>query len=276
MSSDDGPIVVAARSAMFAALAVAVGFALTTTPASAPFAVGGPLFATGLFIHLAGRRLTGRALGVASILGLGLAVAGAFALAGQDALWTAAGLVLVAVAGVLRIPGLLGRRAPKAVAWISGRELPILVLGASAAAWQMGRPNAGSDGVLVDWMAGMAAALALAVLFIPRPRPEWSASPGRRHRQQVHLRPDPRATAWRERTARFLDRGADADGYFAEWRHVLARSGVAGSEADRLVAEAREVAGQSTFLRRRDRERRSKAHAGLVRRLTKKDSPEGA
>src|SRR5688572_1900096 len=98
----------------------AVGAALATKPSSEPFAVGGPLFATGLFLHVAARRLDGRALALASSMGLAVAALGAFALAEQHALWTAGGLALVAVAGLLRVPALLGRRAPKVVAWIPG------------------------------------------------------------------------------------------------------------------------------------------------------------
>lgn len=271
MSSDDTPLVVGARAVMFAGLCGAVGYAIATKPASAPFAVGAPMFAAGLFLHLAARRLTGVPLLVASAMGLAVAALGALALAEQDALWTGGGLALVAVAGLLRVPALLGRRAPAAVAWIPGREVPILLLGAAAGAWAVGRPRAGADAVLVDWMAGIAAALALAVLFVPRPRPEWATSPGRRHEQRVTLRPDPRATAWRQRTARFVDRGQDADGYFAEWRRVLERTGLDDAEADRILAEARSATTTSTIWRRNDRERRAKAHATLVRRLTNKD-----
>ena len=276
--SDDTPFIVGARTALFAALMFGVGAALATKPTSAPFAVGAPMFATGVFLHLAARRLRGRPLALASVMGLAVATVGAFALAEQHAAWTAGCLAFVAVAGALRVPALLGARAHAAVAWIPGREAPLLVLGASAAAWAVGRARAGQDAVLVDWMAGMAAALALAVLFLPRARPEWSASPGRRHEQRVRLRPDPRATAWRERAARFIDRGDAADDYFAEWHRVLVTSGLPEGEAAGVLKEARAGTSPSTLWRRGDRERRQKAHAALVRRLTQKepDSPEGA
>lgn len=262
-------LLVAARAALLGLVALGFALLLASRPVSKPFALGAPLFAFGLGVHIAVRRLRGRDLLAASILGISIAILGAAALTFQGAAgprWAGALLAVAAFAGVLRVPALLGSRAPRWLGWPAGRELPLLLLAAVVAAWLVGRPLAGGrDALLVDWMA-LTAALALgAAALVPAADDAWRHSPGRRHEQRIALRPDPRAEAWRGRVQTFVERGDEAKAYVDGWREVFVRGGVSDAQADALLAEA--AKGRRGWRRSADAKRRRRLHAQIVERL---------
>lgn len=265
----DVPWIAASRVAIFGAVCLAVGLLMRDKASAAPFAVGAPLFAFGMFTHVTSRDLRGLPLLAGTALGLGCAVVGALLLSARSAALVGGLLAVAAVATVLRLPALLGDRAPAGVGWIAGRETPLLVLGASLGTWAATRARAGADAILVDWMALTVAVAALVVLLMPRPRPEWADSPGRRHRQNVQVKPDPRAAAWRVKVRTFLDSGEGADAYAAEWRRALVRRGLPETEADEALLAARKAPKGRGFWQGASAVRRREIHASLVELLRK-------
>lgn len=262
-------VLVAARAGLLGLAALGFSLLLASKPVSQPFALGAPLFAFGVGVLVVVRRLRGRDLLAGSILGVSIAILGAVALSFQGAAgarWTGALLAVVAFAGLLRVPALLGPRAPRWVGWAAGRELPLLLLGAVLAAWTVGRPLAGGrDALLVDWMALTAALALLAATSVPAADDAWRHSPGHRHEQRIALRPDPRAAGWRDRVRAFVDRGEGTKEYADAWREVFVRAGAGDASTDALLAEAE--AARPRWRRGADAHRRRRIHAQLVERL---------